>query len=91
MVSSTLILDEAGNLYGTTNAGGDLSACFGYGCGVVFKVDPAGNETVPHAFTGGADGSSPTYASTLFRDKVGNVYGTTFAGGCGAGVVFKSC
>jgi len=52
---SGLIRDEAGNLYGTTNAGGDLSAC-GIGCGVVFKVDPAGNETVinPKDGSGGA-------------------------------------
>jgi uncharacterized repeat protein (TIGR03803 family) len=94
---SALILDEAGNLHGTTNFGGDLScyAAMG-GCGVVFKVDPAGNETVLYAFTGGADGYSVPFAPTLFRDKAGDLYGTTYHGGdvttaCpeGCGVVFK--
>jgi len=34
-----LILDKAGNLYGTTSAGGDLNCGFS-GCGVVFKITP---------------------------------------------------
>jgi uncharacterized repeat protein (TIGR03803 family) len=46
-----VIRDSAGNLYGTTSDGG---AC-GY-CGVVFKVDTAGRETVLYSFTGNADG-----------------------------------
>jgi uncharacterized repeat protein (TIGR03803 family) len=36
----TLAFDDAGNLYGTTSSGGDLSKCKGYGCGVVFKITP---------------------------------------------------
>jgi len=76
-----LIRDAAGNLYGTTEFGG---ATFGgptstcnesYGCGVVFKLSPAGTETVLHSFTGGADGSTP-YAG-LIQDGAGNLYGTT--------------
>jgi uncharacterized repeat protein (TIGR03803 family) len=92
---STLIRDEAGNLYGTTDGGGSLS-CF---CGVVYKVDPAGNETVLHAFTGGADGNPGFTTPTLSRDKAGNLYGATIEGGdlsaClpitdgGCGVVYK--
>jgi len=35
-----LILDQAGNLYGTTSAGGNLSDCSGTGCGVVFEITP---------------------------------------------------
>jgi uncharacterized repeat protein (TIGR03803 family) len=33
-----LIFDSAGNLYGTTNSGGNLEACSGQGCGVVFEI-----------------------------------------------------
>jgi uncharacterized repeat protein (TIGR03803 family) len=47
-----LILDSAGNLYGTTASGGSS------GAGVVFKVSPAGVETVLYTFGGGADGNT---------------------------------
>jgi uncharacterized repeat protein (TIGR03803 family) len=86
--------DKKGNLYGTTVYGGDLSCGSGAGCGVVFKLDPAGKETVLYTFTGGADGATP-YGG-LVQDQEGNLYGTTFYGGdlsCGSrggcGVVFK--
>ena len=79
-----LIRDAAGNLYGTTSGGGDF-AC---SCGVVFKVDPTGHETVLYTFRGGADGADPE--AGLVRDAAGNLYGTTRAGGAsGLGVVFK--
>ena len=39
-----VIRDSAGNLYGATNLGGTLSCGQGFGCGVVFKVDPSGHE-----------------------------------------------
>jgi uncharacterized repeat protein (TIGR03803 family) len=91
---SGLIRDHAGNLYGTTEAGGDLSACGGGGCGVVFKLDPTGVETVLYSFTGGSDGETPFPG--VVQDPAGNLYGTTEAGGdlsaCGGGgcgVVFK--
>ncbi|MGO9540264.1 MAG: choice-of-anchor tandem repeat GloVer-containing protein [Terriglobales bacterium] len=83
-----LIRDEAGNLYGTTSAGGSS------GSGTVFKVDPAGNETALYSFTGGTDGGYPE--AGVIRDGKGNLYGTTFFGGlapppCSSfcGVVFK--
>jgi uncharacterized repeat protein (TIGR03803 family) len=77
-----MIVDDAGNLYGTTFSGGD------YGYGTVFKIDSTGNETVLHSFTGGADGANP-YAG-LVRDGTGNLYGTTGYGGAfGLGVVFE--
>jgi uncharacterized repeat protein (TIGR03803 family) len=85
-----LVRDSAGNLYGTTNDGGLPNACFvGYfGCGVVFKVDMTGTETVLYTFTGGADGGESQAGLTL--DAMGNLYGTTAAGGTGdSGVVFK--
>ena len=80
--------DSAGNLYGTTSGGGTLSACEGYGCGLVYKLDAAGNYTVLYSFTGGADGSNPDAGVIL--DSAGNLYGTTGGGGTGGGgVVYK--
>jgi uncharacterized repeat protein (TIGR03803 family) len=82
--------DPQGNLYGTTSRGGDPTCDGGFGCGVVFKIDPNGNETTLHTFTGGTDGESPN--PDLIRDAAGNLYGTTFLGGdptCHCGVVFK--
>jgi uncharacterized repeat protein (TIGR03803 family) len=86
-----LVRDSAGNLYGTTANGGNSTGTCSYGfsgCGVVFKLDASGNETVLYAFTGGADGSRPV--ASVIRDSAGNIYGTTQTGGtAGAGVVFK--
>lgn len=80
-------MDSAGNLYGTTIAGGDASC----DCGVVFKLSPGANDTwtytVLHRFTGD-DGAEPDANLTL--DGKGNIYGTTATGGAGgAGVVFE--
>jgi uncharacterized repeat protein (TIGR03803 family) len=92
------ILDEAGNLYGTTVTGGSLSDCSeARGCGVVFQLSPTSSggwhETLLHTFTGGSDGWAPF---ALIRDTAGNLYGTTLDGGnldeCsgnGCGVVFE--
>jgi uncharacterized repeat protein (TIGR03803 family) len=78
-----VIRDSQGNLYGTTETGGTAS------CGVVFKVDTAGNETVLYSFAGGpTDGCYPYQG--LVMDKKGNLYGTTSAGGVyGWGAVYK--
>jgi uncharacterized repeat protein (TIGR03803 family) len=52
------ILDGQGNLYGTTLAGGNLSCTLPFlgvlfnGCGMVYKLDSSGHETVLHTFTG---------------------------------------
>jgi uncharacterized repeat protein (TIGR03803 family) len=56
-----LVADSAGNLYGTAYRGGDnsLSVCFNQGCGVVFKLDPAGIFSVLHTFTYNPDGAFP--------------------------------
>jgi len=97
--SASLILDPAGNLYGTTPHGGNFDGeCATLGCGVVFKVTPAGQEVVLYTFKGGADGQSPM--APLVRDGKGNLYGTTSTGGdvsnpwCrveqnGCGIVFE--
>jgi uncharacterized repeat protein (TIGR03803 family) len=80
-----VIRDSAGNLYGTTNLGGS-QAC-NSGCGVVFKIDPSGAETVLYSFTGGLDGFYPN--GGLIQDAAGNLYGTTYFGGTiGDGTVF---
>jgi uncharacterized repeat protein (TIGR03803 family) len=83
-----LVMDEAGNLYGTTISGGSSDA------GTVFEVDTSGNETVLHSFTNSPDGAAPV--AGLVRDWKGNLYGTTPYGGdlaCdppyGCGTVFK--
>jgi uncharacterized repeat protein (TIGR03803 family) len=86
-----LVLDSGGNLYGTTSVGGDLSCGYqGSGCGIVFKLDPTGKETVLHSFRGGADGQFPEGGGSLAMDAAGNLYGTTAGGGTyTAGTVFK--
>jgi uncharacterized repeat protein (TIGR03803 family) len=72
-----VILDNAGDLYGTTAGGG--SGCASGGCGTVFKKAASGNESLLYSFTGGEDGTSP--AAGLARDSSGSLYGTTFHGG----------
>ncbi|WP_433965518.1 choice-of-anchor tandem repeat GloVer-containing protein [Tunturiibacter gelidiferens] len=93
---SAVVRDAQGNLYGTTPFGGTHGRDkFGDGGdGVLYKLTPAGKETVLHDFTGASDGSHPT---NLVRDPQGNLYGYTSAGGnlagCttspGCGVVYK--
>jgi uncharacterized repeat protein (TIGR03803 family) len=95
-----LVRDAAGNLYGTAANGGNLSVCFGSGCGVVFELSPNSSggwtETVLHTFSGGRDGAGPW--TGLIFDAAGNLYGTAISGGnltasaCapyGCGIVFK--
>ncbi len=74
-----LISDANGNLIGATTAGGDMAGCDGNGCGVVFEVSPAGDETVLYVFQGATDGSHPT--GSLLMDSAGNLFGTTSGGG----------
>jgi uncharacterized repeat protein (TIGR03803 family) len=88
-----LVRDPAGNLYGVTEGGGENgSNCNGGTCGVVFKVDTSGKETVLHMFTGGTDGAFPQWG--LVMDGSGNLYGVTQEGGdltCGADLLVKGC
>jgi len=78
--NGSLVRDTAGNLYGTTYGGGTSGAgCYGYGCGTVFMLDSAGQETVLYSFTGGVDGATPE--AGVVRDAAGNLYGTTHLGG----------
>jgi len=79
--AAELLLDSAGNLYGTTSGGGTgCSNPYGAsGCGTVFEVSAAGLETVLYRFTNSPDGAFPM--AGLVRDAAGNFYGTTSAGG----------
>jgi uncharacterized repeat protein (TIGR03803 family) len=67
------VADTLGNLFSTTSAGGAL------GNGAVIKFSKAGAESVLYSFAGGTDGANPQ--AGLLRDKSGNLYGTTYAGG----------
>jgi uncharacterized repeat protein (TIGR03803 family) len=91
-----LVLDSAGNLYGTTISGGRGCETCGnlgrQGFRVVFKVDTAGTETVLRVFTAKAGGWRPL--AGLILDSEGDLYGSTLNGGLdggnpGYGVVFK--
>ena len=70
---SDLIIDAAGNLYGTTTFGGN--ACYG----TVFKLDTTGHESVLHCFSYFPDGSGPD--SRLVLNAAGKLYGVTPDGG----------
>ncbi len=85
-----VILDSAGNLYGTAYFGGDEKpeVCHAVGnhaagCGVVYELTPTAHgpwqETVLHTFTGAPDGQNPWDQLTF--DSSGNLYGTTQSGG----------
>ena len=83
---SGMVRDAKGNLYGATYGGG-IPRCPGNGCGVVYKLSPAGKETLLHMFFE-TDGWHSE--STLIRDAAGNLYGSTIWGGAyGNGEVFK--
>jgi uncharacterized repeat protein (TIGR03803 family) len=87
---ASLTQDDDGNLYGTTFEGGDpIQGCFGYGCGIVFKLAPDLSLTTLHNFAdNGTDGFLPM--AGVNRDESGNLYGTTCGGGkYQGGVVFK--
>jgi uncharacterized repeat protein (TIGR03803 family) len=86
-----LVMDTAGNLYGTTYGGGNLNYCGGLGCGTVFELSKRPNgtwkESVLYAFTNGPDGGHPQ--ANVILDKQGNLYGTAVNGGPCCGVVFE--
>src|SRR3984885_2522285 len=88
-----VVFDKAGNLYGTTVAGGDLGGGAGRG-GTVFELSLQAGvwvETELAGFEVGFD--SPRYPfSNLSFDSAGNLYGTTlkgYYGGEGQGTIFE--
>jgi uncharacterized repeat protein (TIGR03803 family) len=93
---SGFVRDAAGNSYGTTFSGGGQPGCSRFGgCGLAFRLDLYGNETVLHFFTNHVGGPIHAPYGTwpeggLVRDPAGNLYGTTSQGGyLDSGVVFK--
>src|SRR5580698_527433 len=83
-----LVMDAAGNLYGTAayDGTGPCRLLGGLvGCGVIYEMAPpaqpggAWTESVIYNFQGGSDGYFP--AGDLVFDKVGNLYGATVFGG----------
>jgi uncharacterized repeat protein (TIGR03803 family) len=85
-----LIMDGAGNIYGTTSRSGDLACNAPYGCGTVFQLTPSGGSwtyTLLHDFTG-SDGANPS--GGLIFDENGNLYGVASAGGSqGVGTIWE--
>jgi hypothetical protein len=89
-----LILDAAGNLYGTTSEGGLTNGCSGAGCGTAFRLSPpttaggAWNKATLYVFQGGSDASLPV--TELVMDGQHNLYGRSAEGGTGgAGAIFE--
>jgi uncharacterized repeat protein (TIGR03803 family) len=81
------LIAVGGNLYGTTQSGGNESDCYFPGCGTVFEITPSGQETILYRFKGGDDGVAP---GSGLNDAGGSLYGTTGAGGThGDGTVFS--
>jgi uncharacterized repeat protein (TIGR03803 family) len=88
-LTSRMLMDPAGVLYGTTTAGGQA------GLGIVFSLTPpapgatAWTENVVHDFAGGArDGAAPR--SSLWFGSGGKLLGTTSSGGAAnAGTMFQ--
>jgi uncharacterized repeat protein (TIGR03803 family) len=98
---ATLTFDTAGNLYGTTDWGGNAPCGNAFGivesCGTVFELSPSSGgvwtEEILHNFsfslTGvlSSDGANPEPGVTF--DATGNLWGTTAYGGYGGGTVFE--
>ncbi len=96
-----LIMDTAGNLYGTASGGGKTNdSCETYGCGVAFRLVPSGTGWILRplyvfqgGFESGPDGSNPEARMVFGADGV--LYGTTAYGGeyhcnnSSCGTVFK--
>jgi uncharacterized repeat protein (TIGR03803 family) len=70
--TSGVVFDQTGNLYGTTDYGGE------HGVGTVYELSPNGKggwkETLLHTFTDDKDGGHP---GNLIIDSAGNLYGVT--------------
>jgi uncharacterized repeat protein (TIGR03803 family) len=82
-----VVFDAAGNLWGTTSAGGGTTQS----CGTAFELTPTSGvwtESIRHRFTCGKDGGVPATGVTI--DATGNIYGTTqTAGDGGSGTIFR--
>ena len=90
-----VVLDAAGNIYGTTEYGGDgLPGVYESGDGVLYELSPTPKggcpsgtnpgtgycETILHVFDNATDGANP-WAALYFSQIDGTLYGTTKNGG----------
>jgi uncharacterized repeat protein (TIGR03803 family) len=79
-----LVFDAAGNLFGTTGAGGL------YNGGIAFELSPTSSgkwkETLLHTFTGGSDGQFP---SGLVMDAEKKIYGGAYTNDTATGAVYS--
>jgi uncharacterized protein YceK len=90
-----VVFDSAGNLWGTTQNGGNMQACLQFidvtGCGTVFRLTPQANgqwtESLLFKFAGEPTGFNPW--DGLVIDNSGNLYGAVTNGGGGNGAVFR--
>lgn len=80
-----LVFDKAGNLYGTTLQGGKNNT------GAVYKITPAGEESIFYSFPDGSGDGPLDPIAGLTLDGSGNFYGTSIVGGGSseAGTVYK--
>lgn len=90
----SVVLDGAGNLYGTTQMGGDPACANGLGCGIVYMLEAPllgsarPKERILHVFES-SDGLGP-YGRLLVDPDTGTLYGTTYGGGTAErGAVFR--
>jgi len=88
--SGPLTLDNKGNLYGATGAGGGFG-CDGYGCGTIFQlahqVSGKWTEKSLHDFADNGDSADPR--GNLVFDRAGNLFGTLNGAGTGQGALFE--
>ena len=90
-----VVFDSKGNLWGTTQNGGNMEACLQFidvtGCGTVFELTPQADGTWTESFLFQFDGEPTGFNpwDGMVIDKAGNLYGMTTNGGGGNGAVFK--
>lgn len=86
-----LVLDSLGNLYGTTEEGGNAGCFASLGCGTAFTLSPRYGvwaKSTIYTFSGGTDAGGPS--GSLVFDVSGNLYGTSISGGAiGSGTVYQ--
>lgn len=83
---SGLIIDSNGNLFGTTNAGGE------YSFGAVFEIVDSGGvySNTPTTLVSFDDNNGAYPVASLIADANGNLFGTTTGSGAsGSGTIFE--
>lgn len=79
-----LALGPDGSIYGTTRSGGSASA------GTVFKVTPAGVETLLYSFGSVAKDATSPYGGLVYVPAAASFFGATYTGGTNNyGAIFK--